>query len=86
MVMAISTREMTSPEGLLLNIDTSSKIIVDNLYGGCRMADVMPKDADGNPVQTQNIAGYNFPAGYAARVVISGGDINNVYGRKRYRG
>ena len=72
--------DMTSPEGLLLNIDKESKIIVDNLYGGCRMADVMPKDKDGNSVVTQNIAGYNFPAGYAARVVISGGDINNVYG------
>ena len=71
---------MTSPEGLLLTIDKDSKIIVDNLFGGCRMADVRPLDKNGNPVETGNITGYNFPPGYSARVVISGGDINNVYG------
>ena len=72
---------MTSPDGLLLNIDTDSKIIVDNLYGGCRMADVKPLDANGNIVEdTPNLPGYNFPRGFSARVVISGGDINNVYG------
>ena len=72
--------DMTSPEGLLLNIDATSKIIVDNLYGGCRMADVCPKDEYGNYKPTTNITGYNFPDEFSARVVISGGDINNVYG------
>ena len=71
--------DMTSPEGLLLNIDAGSKIIVENLYGGCRMADVCPK-VNGVYTPTTNIAGYNFPDEFAARVVISGGDVNNVYG------
>ena len=70
---------MTSPEGLLLNIDPGSKIIVDNVYGGCRMADVRPMK-DGVDTQTKNIEGYNFPDGFSARVIIDGGDINNVYG------
>ena len=71
--------DMTSPEGLLLNIDADSKIIVDNLFGGCRMADVKPME-NGVLTTTENLAGYNFPRGFSARVVISGGDINNVYG------
>lgn len=36
--------DMTSPDGLLLQIPEGSSIIVDNVYGGCRMADVTPKD------------------------------------------
>ena len=70
---------MTSPEGLLLNIDADSKIVVENLYGGCRMADVCPK-VDGVYTPTTNIAGYNFPEEFSARVVITGGHIYNVYG------
>ena len=70
---------MTSPEGLLLNIDEGSKIVVENLYGGCRMADVIPRVA-GVYTPTKNLVGYNFPDGFSARVVISGGDVNNVYG------
>ena len=73
--------DMTSPEGLLLNIEASSKIIVDNIYGGCRMADVCPKkDGVYTPTVGAVISGYNFPNEFSARVVISGGDINNVYG------
>ena len=78
---------MTSPEGLLLEIKESSTVKVDNVYGGCRMADVIPtvdgaykpcpnlqdKDAQGNLI-------YKFPNELSARVLIRGGDINNVYG------
>ena len=72
--------EMTSPEGLLLNIEKDSRIVVDNLYGGCRMADVCPKVDGVYTETTKTFEGYNFPVGYSARVVIRGGDVNNVYG------
>ena len=81
--------KMTSPEGLLLEIKDYSTLIVDNLYGGCRMADVMPTatlggvytpctnltetDDGGNPK-------YIFPNELAARTLVRGGHINNVYG------
>ena len=78
--------DMTSPEGLLLQIFEGSSIIVDNVYGGCRMADVTPKDENGNPVTaaaiTQDDFGHelHIPAGMAARARILGGHVNNVYG------
>ena len=93
--------KMTSPEGLLLEIDPKvpsglsyfqelaikNKLVIDNVYGGCRMADVMPtvngvykpctnlqlKDDQGNLI-------YKFPDELSARVLVRGGDINNVYG------
>ena len=85
---------MSSPEGLLLDIQEGSTIIVDNLYGGCRMADVRPLQFDHNGehildeqghVQDMDVIQlthpvYTFPAGFAARTVIHGGDVNNVYG------
>ena len=80
---------MTSPEGLLLEIRADATIQIDNVYGGCRMADVRPMrngadvlpseiqlhdvDEEGNPK-------YKFPTGLSARVIVRGGDINNVYG------
>ena len=70
---------MTSPEGLLLEIAANSTIVVDNLYGGCRMADVCPK-VDGVYTPVTNLPGYYFPNELSARVLIRGGDINNVYG------
>ena len=78
--------DMTSPDGLLLQIPEESKIIVDNVYGGCRMADVTPKDKDGNPVPaaaiTEDDLGneLHIPAGMAARARVLGGHVNNVYG------
>lgn len=71
---------MTSPEGLLLNIESTSNIVVENLYGGCRMADVRPTVNGEYKPTTNSFEGYNFPVGFAARVVIRGGDVNNVYG------
>jgi len=70
---------MTCPEGLLLEIKDYSTLIVDNLYGGCRMADVMPT-VNGVYVTCDSLPGYKFPGGFSARVRILGGDINNVYG------
>ena len=78
---------MTSPDGLLLEIPEYSTLIVDNVYGGCRMADVMPtvngeytpctnlkdKDSEGN-------LKYKFPNELSARTLVRGGHINNVYG------
>ena len=87
--------KMTSPEGLLLEInplaENEKPLVIDNVYGGCRMADVCPttiiqgvptytpctnlqyKDKDGNLI-------YKFPDELAARVLVRGGDVNNVYG------
>ena len=78
--------DMTSPDGLLLQIPEGSSIIVDNVYGGCRMADIIPKDKDGNPVPAAAITEDDFgnelhiPAGMAARARVLGGHVNNVYG------
>ena len=78
--------DMTSPEGLLLQIFEGSSIIVDNVYGGCRMADVTPKDENGNPVTAAAITQDDFgnelhiPGGMAARARVLGGHVNNVYG------
>ena len=82
---------MTSPVGLLLEIPEESNIMVNNVYGGCRKADVHPlhsgslKDETLDEVVLKDIQlptteGYRFPAGLSARVLVRGGDINNVYG------
>ena len=74
--------KMTCWKGLLLEIPETSNIVVDNVYGGCRMADVMPL-VNGVYTPTKNAdlgGGYKFPDELAARVLIHGGDINNVYG------
>ena len=73
---------MTSPDGLLLEIRADSELEADYIYGGCRKADVRPLDAGGNDVATvNNLSGYYFPGGYAARTLIRGGKhINHVYG------
>ncbi len=70
--------------GILLAIE-SADMTVNNVYGGCRMADVDPGNlkgstADGNTINAETIGGYDFPQLYAARVLIKGGKINNVYG------
>ena len=78
---------MTSPEGLLLQIDGAG-MVVDNVYGGCRKADVRPlyNNDDDTPVPYDKVAldpadnPNNIPAGYAARVRVLAGHVNNVYG------
>ena len=78
---------MTSPEGLLLQVEGAG-MKVDNVYGGCRKADVRPlyDNDDDRPVAYEDIQldpsdnPNNIPGGYAARVRILDGDVNNVYG------
>ncbi len=78
---------MTSPEGLLLQI-AGVGMTVDNVYGGCRKADVKPLyDGDETrPVPYDKVAldptdnPNNIPAGYAARVRVLAGHVKNVYG------
>ena len=78
---------MTSQEGLLLQVEGAG-MVVDNVYGGCRKADVKPLfDGDDNrPVPYDQVAldpsdnPNNIPPGYAARVRVLAGHVNNVYG------
>ena len=85
---------MTYKNGLFLEIPAASTLRVDNLFGGCRMADVHPlkwdevtgtyKEVD--YVTNEGIAVYQFPPNLAARVIVAGGDVNNVYGGNDVRG
>ena len=78
---------MTSPEGLLLQVEGAG-MVVDNVFGGCRKADVKPlyNNNDDTPVPYNEVAldpednPNNIPAGYAARVRVLAGHVNNVYG------
>ncbi|WP_294744714.1 T9SS type A sorting domain-containing protein [uncultured Prevotella sp.] len=75
---------MTSPTGLLLEIDPipyyKNALSVYNVYGGCRRSDVRPLDSSGEDITVGNLPGYNFPTGLAARTLVRGGQITNVYG------
>ena len=96
---------MTNSIGLLLEIDPlpdyegkTEHLVIDNVYGGCRMADVRPllsgTISSGTFIESQSgditlkemfkeedgTQKYYFPDGLAARVLIKGGHINNVYG------
>ena len=70
---------MTSKDGILLEIQPvkSEDLVINNVFGGCRMADVNP---DKVAIPAETINGTYYPAGYAARILIEGGEINNVYG------
>ena len=71
---------MTHENGILMLLN-SPDLTVDNVYGGCRMADVMPmKNGKINKIDKETVDGIEYPAGYAARLRIEAGDINNVYG------
>ena len=78
---------MTSPEGLLMQIEGAG-MVIDNVYGGCRKADVKPlyNNNDLTPVPYSDVAldpednPNNIPPGYAARVRVLAGHVNNVYG------
>jgi len=78
---------MTSQEGLLMQIEGAG-MVVDNVFGGCRKADVKPlyNNSDATPVPYNKVAldpadnPNNIPAGYAARVRVLAGHVNNVYG------
>ena len=73
--------DMICKDGLLLEIREGSEIVVDYLFGGCRKADVHPKKDDGSEQDhVYSPEGYHFPQDLAARVLVKGGDVNNVYG------
>ena len=94
--------KMTSPVGLLLEIDPKvpdnataedakaikEKLIIDNVFGGCRKADVQPDGTTGSSTDdnTVTLDGYHFPKGLSARVLVRGGKINNVYGGNDVKG
>ena len=67
---------MTYEKGIFLPIK-SDGMKIENVFGGCRMADVNPKKY---AIPAETIEGVAIPAGYSARVVIDAGEINNVYG------
>ncbi|MBR6188281.1 MAG: T9SS type A sorting domain-containing protein [Prevotella sp.] len=83
---------MLSESGLLLEIDpavdpetgTKDKLEIVNVYGGCRRADVRPmKLVDGAYQEVAAVltkGNYKFPKGLAARTLVRGGKIHNVYG------
>ena len=77
---------MTYENGIFLSIKKDANpdpatgfmgLVVGNVYGGCRMADVNP---DKKSISQEEIEGVICPAGYAARLNIAGGTIGNVYG------
>ena len=78
---------MTSPEGLLLQIEGAG-MVIDNVFGGCRKSDVKPlyDNNDDTPVPYTDVKlddadnPNHIPAGYAARVRVLAGHVNNVYG------
>ena len=93
---------MTSDVGLLLEINPEvpdgataeqtneimAKLRIENVYGGCRKADVHPLNPAGGEVDDYKIKleGYGFPEGLAARVLVRGGTITNVYGGNDVKG
>ena len=74
---------MTSANGILLAL-TGNDLVVNNVYGGCRKADVDPGLLQGVGLniegETTTSPSYIFPANYSAKVYIGGGKITNVYG------
>ncbi len=72
---------MTYPDGLILAV-TEAGMTVNNVYGGCRKADVRPKSSgtDVTTIDEETKYGYTFPKNYAARVLIKDGTVTNVYG------
>ena len=80
---------MTYSNGILLAI-SGDDMTINNVYGGCRLADVNPGNGNGlallNPETVdanglqEGSAVATFEAQYAARVLITGGKITNVYG------
>ena len=71
---------MTRYDGLLVEIPENSNIEVGDIFGGCRKADVCPQKNGVNVLTVPNLAGYRFPDDFAARVLVRGGKVHNVYG------
>jgi hypothetical protein len=67
---------MTHEKGILLVL-ASDDLEINNVYGGCRMADVNPAN---KTIAEEYIDGVYYPPYHSARLYITGGNINNVYG------
>jgi len=79
--------DMTNPQGLIMDVKplNDDLLSIVNVYGGCRRADVRPTNDDNSTpsetaIQLPAELGYQFPAGLAARVIVRGGKVTNVYG------
>ena len=74
--------DKANPKGGIALAIESNDMTINNVYGGCRMADVVPGGTyDGTKaISAETFLGTTFQKGYAARVLIKGGNINNVYG------
>ena len=77
---------MTHPNGIVLPL-RSNDLRVNNVYGGCRIADVYPGTIQPTTETfsswdfTKNqMSEYSFTEGYSSRVFITDGHFNNVYG------
>lgn len=76
--------DMTYKDGLFLEL-TSTGLTAKNVYGGCRRANVTPKE-NGSAIipgvlpYTVDGANYSFPRGYSAHILVTAGTITNVYG------
>ncbi len=73
--------DMTYEKGLMLVL-SSPDLEVNNVYGGCRRADVIPSDLAqiNDNDYTEPTTGIKFDRGYSARVLVTAGKIGNVYG------
>ena len=74
--------DMTNKDGILLTLQQPN-MTINNVYGGCRMADVDPegKKGTGIDVAEETIdSKYKFLANYSAKVLVTAGKITNVYG------
>lgn len=75
--------DKSNPKGGIILAIKSPDMEVNNVYGGCRMADVNPGGFNGSAahaISAEAFSGHLFQTGYAARVLITDGVINNVYG------
>lgn len=70
--------DMTSSNGILLAVK-SADMTINNMFGGCRMADVNP-GGNKSAIVAETLEGISFPEGHSARVLVTAGKINNVYG------
>lgn len=79
---AMTYYDSTNEKGGILIAVESADMTVNNVYGGCRMADVVPSGTydSAKKLSAETLYDTPFQEGYAARVLIKGGNINNVYG------
>lgn len=70
--------DMTNPNGINITV-SSPTIFIDNLFGGCRMANVVPTKDENDNENTFETYWANT-ANYGATVNCTGGYIGNVYG------